>query len=642
MALGVMRRHRRWLYVFLWIVILGFVAFYIPMFQGVDAGSPAETLATVGGETITVGEFQTAYLRQRAFYERLYQGRMDAATLRRLGLEDQVLEALLQERLVELEAKRLGLRVDDGALGRALTTSPEFQENGRFMGAEEIKRRLALQRITEEEFEQGLRARLLREQLEALVAGGVGVTDKEVEQEFRRRNEQAKLEYVEVSAAPFRKEVSVTEDEVKARFERSRDRYGISEQRVLAYLLLSEEALRSRAAVTEAELEAYYQEHREEYKEEEQVCASHILVKVEASAEAAEGHPDSEARALAEGLLAKVKSGADFAGLAEQASEDRGSAERGGDLGCFPRGAMVPEFENAAFSLDPGQVSDLVKSGFGYHIIKVASRREEEVLPLIALKERIRPLLAAEKTQRLLGDQVGTVRAALKRGSLEDAAKAVGASVATSPAFPLSAPPEPLVAAPLAARAFALKAGETERDGYPVSRGYVFFRVAEVKPARSAELSEVQEKVKSDLVEEKALARARGQAEALRKRAEGQGLEKAAASLKLVRKATPALVGRGQAVGELGDGHSVEEAAFGLPEKTLSDPVRTAGGFAILRVLERKPFDPAAFAAQKAAVESSLREQKRAQLFQAYLGEAQERYAIVRNPAALRRVRGEG
>jgi parvulin-like peptidyl-prolyl isomerase len=175
-----------------------------------------------------------------------------------------------------------------------------------------------------------------------------------------------------------------------------------------------------------------------------------------------------------------------------------------------------------------------------------------------------------------------------------------------------------------------------------VSRGYVFFRVAEVKPARSAELSEVQEKVKSDLVEEKALARARGQAEALRKRAEGQGLEKAAASLKLVRKATPALVGRGQAVGELGDGHSVEEAAFGLPEKTLSDPVRTAGGFAILRVLERKPFDPAAFAAQKAAVESSLREQKRAQLFQAYLGEAQERYAIVRNPAALRRVRGEG
>ena len=111
---------------------------------------------------------------------------------------------------------------------------------------------------------------------------------------------------------------------------------------MLAYLLVDEEALRARAAVTDRDLEAYYQEHKDEFKEQEQVCASHILVKVKAGPEAKEGHPDPEARSLAQALLAKVKAGGDFAEAAKKGSEDKGSAERGGDLGCFPRGAMVP------------------------------------------------------------------------------------------------------------------------------------------------------------------------------------------------------------------------------------------------------------------------------------------------------------
>jgi peptidyl-prolyl cis-trans isomerase D len=643
MALGVMRRHRRWLYVFLWIVILGFIAFYIPMFrQGVDAGSPGETLATVAGDTITVAQFQKAYLRQRAFYERLYQGRMNPAMLRRLGLENQVLESLVAERLVALEAARLGLAVDDETLAHALTTLPDFQENGRFLGAEEIKRRLDYQGISHAEFEESLRARLLRDQLEALVASSVGVTPEEVEQEYRRRNEQVKVEYVEVPLSTFRAGASATDDEVKARFEQARDRYRVPEQRVLSYLLVDEEALRARVAVTDADLEAYYREHGEEFKEQEQVCASHVLVKVKASPEAKEGHPEAEAKALAEGVLAKVKGGADFAEVAKRSSEDTGSAERGGDLGCFPRGAMVPEFENVAFSLDPGQTSDLVKSSFGYHVIRVASRREERVPPFTAVKERIRPTVTAEKTEKLAADQVGLAQAALKRGTLEEAAKAIGGTIATSPAFALRSPPEPLSSPALAARAFALKAGETDRDGFPAGRGYVFFRVAEVKPPRAAELGEVQDKVKAELIDEMALAKALEQAQAVRARAESQGLEKAAASFKLLRKETPSLVGRGQPLGELGDGLDVEEAAFGLGEKELSSPVRSANGYAVLRVLEKKAFDEAAFASQKAGVESSLVEQKRSQLFQAFMNEARERYAIERNPAALRRVSGQG
>jgi peptidyl-prolyl cis-trans isomerase D len=639
MALATMRRHRRWLYVFLWIVILGFIVFYIPAsWQGVDAGSPGEALSTIGGEKITVAQFQNAYRSQI----QMYQGRVSPDMLRRLGIEGQVLQTLEARKLIALEAQRLGLSVGEDAIAQALTTMPQFQENGRFVGTAAIKRWLEYQNMGTAEFEEELRGQLLRDQLEALVTRGLGVSPAEVEQEFRRRTEQAKVEYVQVDSAPFKSQAAVTEDEVKSRFEKARDTYRIPEQRVLAYLLVDEDALRTRATVTDADLEAYYREHTDEFKEEEQACASHILIKVKASPEAKEGHPDGEALQIAQGLLAKVKAGADFAELARKSSEDQGSADRGGDLDCFPRAAMVPEFANAAFSLDSGQTSDLVKTNFGYHIIRLASRREEQVLPLGAVKERIRPMVTAEKTQKVLDEQVGRAQATLRTGSLEDAAKAIGQSVVTSPAFSLAAPPEPLSSPALAARAFALKSTDTDRDGFPVSRGHVFFRVAEVKPARAAELTEVQDKIKAELLEEKALALALGQAEAVRARAEAQGLEKAAAASKLVRKETPALVGRGQALGELGDSAAVEEAAFGLPVGSLSGPVRTARGYVVLRVLERKGFDPEAFASQKAAVSESLLEQKRSQLFQAFLSEARDRYVVERNPEALRRLMGRG
>ena len=445
------------------------------------------------------------------------------------------------------------------------------------MGGEVIKRRLESQGISPEEFEASLRAQLLRDQLEALITHGVGVTPAEVEREFRRRTEQAKVEYVEVSAAPFRAEATATDEEIAARFEGARDRYRVPEQRVLAYLLVDEEALKTRAAVTDADLETYFRENREQFKEREQVCARHLLVKVKATPDAKDGHSDAEAKALAEGLLLRVKGGADFAEVARKSSEDQGSAANGGDLGCFARdGSMVPEFETAAFALEAGQTSDLVKSSFGYHVIRVTSRRAEQDPTLGAVKERIRPVVTAEKTQKLLGEQVALAQAALKRGTLEDAAKAIGGTVATAPAFSLASPPEPLASPALAARAFAMKAGETEREGFPVSRGYAFFRVSEVKPARAAELADVKDKVRTEVLEEKALRGAREQAEALRTRAAKEGLDKAAAALKLVRKETPALVGRGQAVGELGDGAAVEEAVFEKPEKELQAPVRSA------------------------------------------------------------------
>jgi peptidyl-prolyl cis-trans isomerase D len=641
MALALMRRHRRWLYVFLWLVIAAFIILYIPALQDQGQGTPGETVVSVGGLPVSVAEFQRAYYRQRQVYDRLYQGRLDENMLRQLGIEEQVLEGLVSDRLVELEAKRLGVTVSDEAVARAIGTAPEFQDDGKFIGKDELRRRLDLSGTSEEEFVQSLRRQLLRQSLEGLVGSAATVSDAEVEREFRRRSEQVKLEYVLADAERFRAGISPTADEIRARFEANKDAYRIPERRVVSYVLLDRATLQPQVAVTDRDIEMYYQDRREEFRQEEEACASHILVKVRAG-ETGEGRPDEEARRIAQGLLDRVRAGADFAEIAREHSEDQGSAGSGGDLGCFPPGRMVPEFDDAVFALEAGQVSDLVKTSFGYHVIRLASRREATVLPLAQVKDRIRAAVT-EKRVRELGEQRSQALAdALARGkSLEEAAKAQGLAVQKSAPFSRGETPPVLASPTLVARVFELQKGQVEKEGFALPQGAAFVALAEIQPARVPELAEVEDEVRRDIVDEAAFARARELAARVAAQAEKVGLERAAAAAGLVRKETPALTGRGQPLGDLGTGAALEEAAFSLAAGTTSAPVRTSAGWAVLRVLEKKPFDAAELERQRAQVAASLRERKQSELFRAYVVAARDRYEVTRNARAYRRALGQ-
>ena len=640
MALGYMRRHKKWLYVFLWLVIAAFIVLYVPALDPTNEGTPAETVMTVGDESISVSEFQREYYRQVQLYSRLYQGRLDEAQLKRMGIEDQVLQGLVTDRLVWLEADRLGVTVSDEAVARAIATAPDYQENGRFIGTAELRRRLELAGMTERSFEDSLRRQLLRERLQGLVGDGVVVTDAEAEREFRRRSEQVQLEYVLVDAERFRAEIEPTDDEISSHFDAERERYRVPEKRVVSYVLLDRELLRPQVTVTERDLGLYYQDHRDEFRQEEESCARHILVKV-ATDEAAEGHAEEEARRIAETLLERVEGGGDFAAVARASSEDQGSAANGGDLGCFPFGRMVREFDDALYDLEPGQTSGLVRTSFGYHIIRLESRREERVLPLEEVEDRVRALVTEQKMSDLGDEKAQALANALIEGqSLPAAAEVVGFEVETSAPFARGETPPELPSAALVKRVFEMEPGDVEKEGFALPQGAAFVALAEVQPSRLPELAEVRDDVRGDLVAEAALEKAHALAIDVKAQAEKVGFERAATAADLVRKETLSPTGPGQPLGDLGTGIALDEVAFSLPEGTISDPVRAADGWGILRVLERQDFDTEAYAQEKPRVVASLRQQKQGEAFQAYIGAARERYEVRQNPEAYRRALG--
>ncbi len=351
-----MRRHKYWLKWSLALVVLAFIALYIPSRnRNLGGAAPHDELATVNGEPVTVSAYRRAYQQQVQMYRSAYGPNFNEQMLKQMGIEQQILRQLLDERAAVVEARRLGLSVSDAEVAQRILAIPAFQQNGVFAGEDVYAQVLASQRppLTKSEFEDSLRRSLLVDKLHASLTDWMTVTDADVTAEFKRRNEKAKVELVVLSADRLRGDVTVTDADLSTWFDAHKEDYRVGEKKKVKYLLVDVDKLRAAAVVPPGDIEKFYRDNQQEFTTPEQVRASHILIKSDKD--------DAAAKAKAEALLKQVKSGADFAALAKKNSEDEGSAKNGGDLDYFGRGRMVKEFEDAAFSLQPGQMSDVVK-----------------------------------------------------------------------------------------------------------------------------------------------------------------------------------------------------------------------------------------------------------------------------------------
>jgi len=638
MALAFLRRHRRWFFVFLWVVILAFVILYIPNLDPTNRLADS-AVATVGGRPIQTSEFQKQYLRQRRQFLAMNQGQVDESMLERMGLREQVLSSMVRDQLEALEADRLGFQVDDQAVIKAITEDPQLQNGGQFVGSATLSRLLQQQGLTEADFENEIRKQLKSQRLREAVTDGVRVSDTDVSAEFRRRSDLIRAEYVHFPTAQFEAGLQPTDDDVKARFEANKDRFKLPERRVLSYLLVDPVELRAKVLPTGAEIENYYRTNTAEFATPPQVCGRHILVKVKQGAAATEGHEDAEAKTLAEAALARLKAGESFEKVAKEKSEDT-SAKNGGSLGCFPREQMVPEFSNVAFALQPGAMSDVVKSPFGYHIIKVDTTLPATTQPLEQARKRIETQLQDSKSRELASQKAEAVAEAVKANqTLEQIATAQGLTVKKSEPLQLGKGAGALTSPVLLSSVFELKAKETSKDGFPAGAGAAFVRLEEILPPKVPELAEVKDDVRKDLIKFLAREKARDAAKALIADAERTDLTKAAAKAKGTRIETKGLVGRGQAFTEIPQSALIEDQLFELPEKKLSGPIDTPSGVAVVRVLEKKVSDETALAQQRDSIRESLVAAKKDRLFSSYLQTLPDRYPISRNTEALASVR---
>jgi len=615
-----MRRHKGWLKWSLALVVLTFVVFYIPDFLSTSTGAaPGQVLADVDGEPITVGTFQRRYAAQMNAYRQAYGGQMNDQLLRQLGIDRQILQQLVDEEAMVAEARRQGITVSDVEIRERILNMPAFQENGRFIGEQRYRQVLQFNTppFTTTEFEDNLRRALMIEKLRTSIAGWIHVTDAEVADEYRRRNEKVKLDVVPVTADAFRSQVTVSDADLTAHFDTNKESYRIGEKRRIKYALVDVDKVRASIAVPEADVEAFYGQNQSQYTTPAQVRASHILLKTE-------GKDENAVRAQAEEVLKRAKApGADFEALAKQYSEDDSNKDRGGDLDYFGRGRMVPEFEAAAFAMKIGEVSDLVKTSFGFHIIKVVDSQPEVVRQLADVREEIVDQLRWQKAQQEAESIAKAVASAAKTpADLERLAGERGLERAETGLFLSDQPIDQLGVQPeLASTVFGLKEGEISPP-QRVARGWVLATVTGRQDAYVPSLDEVRDRVREDVVRDKAgeLAKQRAASIAAGLKAAGD-FAAAAKTFGLEVKETD-LIARGAAIPDIGISEDIDAAAFALPVGGVSDAIATPGGTAIVRVAERQDVTEEQIAAGRDQLRDELAAQRQDRFFSAYMQKA--------------------
>ena len=587
---------------------VGMLLYLIPG-QGTDSVSAADVVATVDNQSITVTDIRSQL------------GRIERTGAIPAALEplyaQQVLNELVFQKELAIEAKQLGITVtDQERADRIRQLVPTAFVGGTFVGNDQYAAQVeAASGMGVPEFEDLVGQGLLEEKFRELVTDGMSVSPAEVQQEFRRRNDKIKISYVVVKPEDLQSKIEASDTDLSAYFEKNKGRYNVPERRVVQYAFLDLEQLRLHANISQDQIRAYYNDHIDRYKQPDRAHVAHILFKTVGKTDA----ESEEIRKKAEDVLKKAKSGANFGDLAKQYSEDT-SKDKGGDLDWIVRGQTVPEFEQAAFTLPIGSVSDLVKTQYGFHIVKVLDRQAARTQTLDEVFPQILGTLQEDQAQRAAEDLSGQISAEIRRSgrvSIDDLAKKFNLKLGQTPPLEANQPiPEVGNSPELAETVFRLRPGD---DSSPVhtDKGYVVISVKEDQPAHPAALSEVHDRVLADYRHEKATDLAKARAEDLAKRAKsGEDLTKAAKALGMEAK-TSDLFSRTGSVSDLG-GAAQLGPAFSLSVGQTSDAVSLGANWAVYKVLDRQDANPADMAKQQQDVQQQLLDARRTMAFEAF------------------------
>ena len=536
-------------------------------------------------------------------------------------------QGLIQQAVVLTEADKLGLQVSDDAVRKFLHSGPlgaALFPKGQYIGqqhyAELVQDNFGM---STDRFEAEIKKELEEARLRDLITGSVAVSDGEVRSTYTDQATKIKFTYAVLNADDLAKTINPSDAELQSFFKSHAVLYAnaIPETRKLEYLVLTTDNLPGGAPqVTEAEEQAYYGAHAADYKVDDQVKVRHILIKV--------GSPtdDAAAKAKAQGILDQLHHGGNFAALATKNSDDPGSKASGGELGFIKKGVTVPAFEQAAFALSPGQISDLVKTQFGYHIIQSEEKQSAHTRPFDEVKPQILAALTQQKEQAAQQNFANQLAAEVKKNGFAATAAAHKLSVQTTDyvqqdgVIPAVADASKLLAAAFSAQKGAAPATVSTGDGYAV------FQVQDVKAAHAPDFASYKDHVLADYRTQQTPVLLEQKTTQLADKAHAENdLLKAAQELDATVKTSDLVAHNGQ-VPDVGALATAAPQLFTLNPGQISGPIRGERTGVVARLDEKQPPSAEDIAAHIGQAKEALLDQNREETFAVFVSNLTEQY----------------
>ena len=573
--------------------------------------SSGDVVAKVGTESVTLADVnqQLNEIRQRNPIPKQLEGLYAR----------QILQQLIFQKEVEYEAKRQGVTVSDKEVAdRIRQYLPTAYKGDTPVPISEYTAMVQQRfQMTVPVFETLVRSSLVEEKFRKLITDGISVGPAEITQEFRSQNEKVKLDYALIKAEDLAAKLIPDEAEIKAYFDQNKAKYQIPEKRVVRYALLDLIQLRQNAPVTDDELKIIYQQNIKQYEVPNRVHAEHILLMTVGKTDA---EVDEIKKKAADILAQAKKKGANFEELAKKYSEDPGSKAKGGDLGWLVQGQTVAEFEKAVFSLGKGETSDLVRTKYGFHIIKVLDRETAHTQPFEDVKNAIRTPYVLTKADKLADSQADQISSDIRQSnkvSLDDIAQKYHLTTAETRPVSASEPVLELGNTPeVKDQIFHLKPGQLSLP-LRTDRGYVVLALKQIVPAHQGTLEEVHDKIMADLKQQKAVQVAQSKAAELEKRVKaGEKFDAAAKALGLEPK-TSEFFARGGNIPGVGSGKQFA-AAFSMNPGQVAAPISMGTNWVVYVLAEKTEPNPADFDKQKKSLTDTLLQTKRSVAFDAF------------------------
>jgi peptidyl-prolyl cis-trans isomerase D len=615
MLLSLMRKHAKsWLIKFL----IGMIAVVFIFYFGYSfRAQHGVKVAYVNGELITRKEHQKAYNEIVEGLRAQYKDLLNEDLIKSLNLRNRALQSLINEKLVSQEARRLGLSVSDDEIQKAIMSYAPFQVEGRFhMGR--YQGILSRHQMKPEDFEADMARELLDTKLRQFLFAFMEVTDAELLDHYTFANEKITLSYLQFKPELFKDAIKPDAEALSAFFKANREAYRIPEKIKLTYLELDPALYREKVKLTEAEIVGYYEYHVEAFAEPDQVKARHILLKVP---EEATEDEERAVRNRAKAILEEARGGKDFAALAEKYSEGP-TRSKGGDLGYFSRGDMVKEFEEAAFGLIKGEISDLVRTGFGYHIIQVEDVKAAGTKPLEAVRDQVVEALLSNRSAEMAHERGLSLMDQMPYDvDLAGFVSQEGLATRETGYFAQSEPVPGIGGDEILRQSlFALEGGETS-ELMELNGKFYIFQVADRKKSRLPEQAEVSEAVREAYVASAAGRQAREAAEAFLDALKGGRPWDESAKEEGLSPEETGFFSRRDPIPKIGGARGWQEALFGLSRaKPYPDEVfESEAGVFVFRWEGYEGIDEAEYRSEKERYRFSLMQLKQQQAYQKWL-----------------------